>query len=207
MAKSNEINVLLLRSGTTEWDKAGRLSGSCDLPLCEAGCRDAEDLAAKLASTPLSVIYCGPDDACVATAEAVARVTGSKVKPIADLGEIGLGLWEGLLGSEIEEKYPTAYRQWIEDPASVNAPEGEPMLEAEDRILGAVAKALDKVRDGSGGVALVLRPLALGVVRCWLAGEAVSNLWSMVKGCPSAEWRVVPRAMLRQVRDESRAGA
>lgn len=207
MAKSNEIRVLLLCSGRTEWDEAGRLSGSCDLPLSPAGRDEAEAAAQELGGADLAVIICAPDDASVAKAELVAKTTGAKVKPVADLAEPGLGLWEGLLDREVEEKCPTSYRQWLEDPTSVIVPEGEPLVEAEERILSALIKALDKVKDNGAGVGLVLRPMALGLVRGWLAGDVPSNLWSMVKDCPVAEWKTIPRTSLKRTWAESRAGA
>lgn len=207
MAKSNEIRVLLMCSGRTEWDEAGRLSGSCDLPMSSAGRDEAEAAAQAFGGKALSVIYCGPDDASVAKAECVAKATGAKVKPVADLAEPGLGLWEGLLDKEIEDKYPTSYRQWLEDPASVIVPEGEPLTEAEGRILSALVKSLDKAKDNGAGVGVVLRPMAMGLVRGWLAGDVPSNLWSMVRDCPAAEWKLVPRTALKRTWDESRAGA
>ncbi|HVZ93598.1 MAG TPA: histidine phosphatase family protein, partial [Phycisphaerales bacterium] len=37
MGKQTGIQVVLVRSGRTEWDDAGRLQGVTDLPLSESG--------------------------------------------------------------------------------------------------------------------------------------------------------------------------
>src|SRR5690349_826181 len=97
MAKSNEIRVLLLRTGQTAWDEAGRICGATDVPLTSDGLEAARQQAASLTGEHVSTILCGPDEASVATAQELAKTIGGKIKPVDGLGEVNLGLWEGLL--------------------------------------------------------------------------------------------------------------
>lgn len=203
MAKSNEIRVLLVRTGETEWEKAGRLAGATDVPLSEAGRDAVRRTAESLADARLSTIYCGPDEASQVTAQELARVTGGKVRIVEELGEINLGLWEGLLASELEEKCPTAYRQWMEDPASVLVPEGENLEDARARIMESLARALD--RAGNGAVGVVLRPVAMALVACELTGTPTRSLWSMMRTGPATQWRTIHRETIRAARGRARA--
>jgi probable phosphoglycerate mutase len=209
MSKSNEIRVLLVRTGETEWDQAGRITGAADVPLSEAGLEAATKAADELAATGtrLSTVFCGQDEASVATAERVASATGARIKPLEELSEIKLGLWEGLRLAELEEKCPSCVRQWRDDPASVQAPEGETLEDARDRLMEALGKSVGKVRGDSGAVGVVLRPLAHALVGCELSGTPTRNLWSMIESGLSTQWRTVDRNQIREAADRVRAGA
>jgi probable phosphoglycerate mutase len=227
MGKVTDIELLLFASGATSWDEAGRIVGSCDLPPSEGGLAKVRERVAALLTASgaangapeegsdarpslggVSVVLCGPDEASQESAEVLARATESKVRVIDALGEVRLGLWEGMLRSDAEEKFPTSYGQWREDPASVNVPEGESLYEAADRILTGLGRALDKVKSEPGeAVAVVLRPLALGIVRSWLGGLELSALWSTIEGCPCSERWSLTRARVKLMKEGAGARA
>ena len=202
MAKSTDIRLLLVRTGATEWEAAGRLCGACDLPLSAEGRRSLKDSVGAIDAEPVSLLLCGPDEASVETANALAEQTGAKVRKLDDLEEVGLGLWEGMLASEVEEKYPTAYRQWKDDPASVTPPEGESLTEAEERIIGALSRGLSKAKGAAG---VVLRPMAHALVRGTLLKVPASRLWAMMDESPAVEWHSARRDELRAGGERARA--
>lgn len=176
MGKQPATEVLLIRSGETDWDDAERLQGETDLPMSEAGRAAMTALSGTLADEPIETVYCGPDEASVATARAIASHTGARVRRLASLGEMRLGLWEGLREAELLERYPKAYQQWREDPTAVTPPEGDTLANVSDRIITAASKALERAGKG-GRVAFVLRPLAMGILAGWLRGRGLSELW------------------------------
>jgi len=206
MAKSNEIRVLLMRTGETEWCRMGRIAGSTDVPLSDAGREQVRDAILGLGSVRLSTVLCGPDEASQATASALAEASGAKVKVVEELGEIRLGLWEGLLKSELADKCPTCVRQWKEDPASIQAPEGEGLEEAADRISEGLSRHLSKTKADSGAVGVVLRPIAHGLIGCEWSGMPIRSLWSMMETGPSTQWRTLQRDTLQLGRERARAG-
>jgi probable phosphoglycerate mutase len=198
MAKSDEIRVLLVRTGQTEWECAGRVCGAADVPLSPAGEAEARSSVESLTEAHLSTVFCGPDEASMATAKALAEKTGAKVRTVDELGEVSLGLWEGKLESELEETCPRLYRQWIEDPASVHAPEGETLEEARERLVETLGRALARSRNGAVGV--VLRPLAHALVGCELSGTPIRGVWSMMKSGGPLQWQTIPRDSLKKPR-------
>jgi phosphoserine phosphatase len=205
MAKTGQLRLLLVRSGATEWDKCGRMCGSSDLPLCEEGRAAFLAELEQLGRPGLATVLTSPDEASLVTAGLLAEATGAKIKDYDELREVNLGLWEGRLGSDLEARCRSAYRQWVSDPTTVVPPEGETIEEAEARIVPTLAKLLGKARVGAdGAVGLVMRPLALGVVKCWLEGMPTSKLWTAVHDRPVTEWRQVSRPWLAELDNSTR---
>jgi len=203
MPKASDLRVLLVRSGQTQWDAAGRVTGSADLPLTDAGRRHIQEEVAALDGARLGVVLCGPDEGSRETAGIVAEATGARVKTVEGLHEMRLGLWEGLRAADLEERYPKAYRQWTDDPAAVLVPDGETVSEAMDRLVSELARSLERVKEASQGVGVVLRPMALALVRCWMGDGKTKGVWTCGDQ-PDVEWRSLGRDQIRRPREPAR---
>lgn len=198
MAKSTHIKLLLVRAGASAWDDAGRLSGSADLPLSDAGRAGVGATASAVEPGSVCQVWSGPEESADLTARAVAAAADARHKVVPALHELGVGLWEGLGGADAEGRGGKAFRQWREDPTSVVPPGGEPLEQAAERVIGQVRGLLSKTRgDESCGVCLVLRPMVHGIVRCWLRGEPLGGLWAATRESEMAEWLRVDRESLR----------
>ncbi len=68
-SKRASIVLSLVQCGETAWDGEGRLHGSTDLPLSEAGREVVKDAATGLISARFNTIYHPPDEAATETAE------------------------------------------------------------------------------------------------------------------------------------------
>lgn len=201
MAKIATQRILMLRTGATEWVDSGRLQGATDLPLSVRGVQQIRGEVAALGHPPLTAIVCGPDEASAATAEVLAEVSGAKVVAVRELEEVNFGLWEGMLRSELEERFCRAGKQWDDDPASVVPPEGESLDVFALRLLPALRRAITKLGGrrgastvsrlggvGGEGVGIVLRPIADALVRCVLAGRPSNELCSVIETRPQPQW-------------------
>lgn len=207
MAKSTIIPVLLVRAGPTSWDTAGRLGGACDLPVCPAATMHTQEVCRELDSVPVVAVITGPDEASRSTAKMIAEACGARVRSFEGLHEVDVGLWEGLLPTELEEKFPTAFRQWQEDPGSIVIPGGESVVEAQERIIGAMTRALERLADNGKLVVVVLKPIAMGLVLCWLNGVSLDRLWRTMGEAGATERREVPRSLLEERREGSQVSA
>ena len=208
MPKPTHFRILLVQAGGTEWDRDGRLSGDADLPL--SGPERARLEALQPADwTPhgaenrpeLDIILTGPDEASQATASlASAAYAGVKVKKVAGLKDLDLGLWEGVLPEDLQDRCPTSFKQWQEDPGSVTAPEGESLTGAVDRVLAEIRKAADRTKRENPAVGVVLRPVAYAAVRCWLEALPTTQMRGVL-GEDAAEPRLfeVERARFEHV--------
>jgi phosphoserine phosphatase len=129
--------LLLVRHGETEWNATRRWQGFTGPPLNELGVKQAEELAAKLAATPVDAVYSSDAIRAVQTAEIVARPRGLSVQLDARLREVNFGEWEGLTRDEINQRYAGAFQQW--DECKLAAPTGgETDLEMAERVIKAV---------------------------------------------------------------------
>lgn len=207
MTSKSDIRLLLVRSGATEWDEAGRVQGSTDLPMCEAGrgvCVEGLKSLAMGNGWKPGVVLHGPDEASAQTAGMLSRMTGARRREVEELREMDLGLWEGQLDEQLEERYPSAYAKWRDDPSSVQPPDGERLGEAEARLLRALDRAAERATKPV--VAVVLRPIVFGVAACLLKGEAFSGMWEFVEGERGVVEVEGARARLRELAAGARGG-
>lgn len=209
MAKTNDIQVILIRCGRTGWDDSNRLQGRTDLPLSESGREAAQatirDLASLLAAPGVAAIYTGPDEASQETAGMVAQTTAAKIKTIDDLAALDLGIWDGLLESQLMERFPTAYRQWKDRPGSVNPPEGETFEEGDTRVRRAMCRVLE--RANGKPLAFVLRPIPYAMATLWLQGRSLNELWSVLEDGPQSHSLTAARELIRTSLEELKARA
>lgn len=202
MPTSDTIPLLLVRTGATEWDDARRVQGLTDLPLSSAGSTAVtKDLGEYVEQTRGSawsgfdVLLHSPDEASRQTAKILNGLVRTKAKAVEDLHPMDMGLWEGLREADLLERHPTAYERWREDPTAVTPPEGESLTYAEDRLLGGLRRSLAR----RSSAAVVLRPPAFGILRCWLSNRPLTDLWPVLADAPSAELFVVERSRLKSL--------
>jgi broad specificity phosphatase PhoE len=196
VAKSSEIQLILVPGARSEWDELGRLQGQADLPMSEAGAEAVKALVDSLAGDPIERVLTAPDEASIKTARAIARQMGLRAVKIEACCEVSLGLWEGLEASIALERYPKVYRQWRTDPLSVVPPEGEPLEEAARRIIKGLCKSLEK--NAKSVVVVVLRPTAFAIVESWICDEPIGEHWP-----PDTSREIVRRMFVRKKLQES----
>jgi alpha-ribazole phosphatase len=125
----------LVRHGETEWNAEGRFCGRTDVPLSEAGRRQARSLAERLKPLPFLALYSSPLERALETARLISQRFG--LEPILDerLVELNYGQWEGRTLAEIMKNDPETFQAWDADPAQVAPPGGETGLEAQQRVV------------------------------------------------------------------------
>jgi len=117
-----------------------RLIGATDLPLDEAGRRQAAALAGRLASRGIRRIVTSPMARCRETATALAAPGSVPVEVDVDLREVDFGRWEGLTFTEAAQRDPEALKHWIEQPDAFTFPGGESVPEFWARVGRAVVR-------------------------------------------------------------------
>lgn len=169
------MRVILIRPGATNYDEQGRILGTLDVPLSDAGLRQVEDNARDLCDKGILAIYCSGNESARRSAEAIGRLLDIKVKVLDGLRNLDHGLWQGLQVEEIQRKHPKVYRQWVESPGTVCPPEGEPMQEA----YGRVAEAMELLSRRHRGevVGMVCPEPVASLVRCWFHRRGLERIW------------------------------
>lgn len=111
--------VILVRHGESSYNVDRRVQGHCDLSLLtHKGESMAVQVAGALRGISFDAVYSSPLQRARQTA---GLILGNLDHPPTlqttdNLKEISLPLWEGLLFSEVEAKFPDEYRDWLSQP-------------------------------------------------------------------------------------------
>lgn len=208
MSKPIGYTITLVRSGGTSWDEEDRLIGQTDLPMTDLGSDEvARAIHACEFGHPFQMILVSDEEASTRAARMLPQSPDTKIKSNDDLRNVNLGLWEGVLASDLQDRCPSTYAQWKESPERIAPPEGESLADAQERLLSAIEKTLAKCKGARPHVAIVLRPLAWGVVRCWLTGDQVCSLWDQLEATNTIEHFELAKSALTDRKQSSRASA
>ncbi len=175
-------SAILIPCAQTNWQAAGRFCSSTPVDVNEEGERQIEQWASMLADHAPATIYCSDRSPSDQTALLLAKQLNTKAKKVAQLREIGLGLWEGLTPDQLQKRFGKAYKQWKGDPSSVHPPEGEELAAGAERLLAAFNQLARKHTDECFGV--VLGRLSFSATRCNLEDAGFDEFWQMASDQP-----------------------
>jgi probable phosphoglycerate mutase len=102
--------VIIVRHGQTEWNIANIRQGHLDSALTQEGIAQAKALARRLMREKFSALYSSDLGRAVQTAQIISDATGHEIVTDPRLRERHLGIFQGLIGDEIRERYPEEYR-------------------------------------------------------------------------------------------------
>lgn len=146
------MNLYLIRHGQTDWNVAGRIQGSTDIPLNETGRRQAQCLAKGMEGRPVTKVFTSRLMRAYETGQAIGKSQKVPVEKIDGLEEVAYGDWEGLTMEEIAGKYPKELEQWYLSPVEVAPPGGETQTQVYERCKKAMETILAQAE---GDVAIV----------------------------------------------------
>jgi broad specificity phosphatase PhoE len=136
--------ILLARHGETDDNiEPIRAQGWRDTPLNDTGRRQASELAERIAARAVPVRSLWSSDLSRAreTAEIVGRRIGLVPRLDRRLREGSRGRWEGHLFVDIERAEPEPYAAWRRAGPEWRFPEGESLLEHQQRVSACVGDA------------------------------------------------------------------
>lgn len=132
----DDATIWLVRHGETEWSASGQHTGLTDIPLTEAGKKQAEALRDVLADVHPALVLCSPRS----RAQETAQLAGLTVDETTDdLAEWDYGAYEGRTSAEIRRDVPD-WTIWTH-----GAPGGETatrIRERADRVLQRCVEAV-----------------------------------------------------------------
>lgn len=174
------MRVLLARHGQTDWNAAGKIQGSSDIPLNDTGRSQARALSEKLRDGQyrVQVIYTSPLKRARETAEVVGNALGVDVVCAPELTELNFGDWEGCSWGEIGERWPEQFAAYSADRRNYAPPGGESYAE----MLTRARPFLDSLRRKRGGDALcVCHSAVMRGLLADLQGMSVSESYKRLR--------------------------
>ena len=180
--------LLLIRHGETDGNREGRFQGQSDVPLNDAGHRQAQRLAARLAGEAHDALFTSDLLRARQTAAPLAAAWARAPGALAGLREQNFGLLEGLDAATIQARHPVLWQGWLQQDADFAVPGGESQRQFYTRVLAAVhALAADHA-----GRRLVLVT----------HGGVLDMLWRSAHGLPLAGLRecLIPNTGINRLR-------
>lgn len=145
--------LYLARHGETDWNRERRWQGATDVPLNDEGRAQARALAERLRDLGIGRVHGSDLARARETAEIVAAALAAPLIAVsARFRERGFGVFEGRTREECEQRWPDAWRAYVEDFR--NTPEGaEPAHAVVARMLEGVHDVVDAA---AGEAALIV---------------------------------------------------
>jgi len=147
------VHILLLRHGTTQWNREKRYLGHTDVPLLTESYQELEPVRQALSAWQWDEIYCSDLLRCRESLDyvlPVKRSKGAKITYDPALRELDFGEWEGCIYSDLCDQ--AMYRRWIDDPASICPPHGESWQHFSSRLNHFACTLLPELQPNPAGL-------------------------------------------------------
>jgi probable phosphoglycerate mutase len=150
--------LFLCRHGTTDYPEnrfypSGSGSGGEEPALNERGRLQAQQLGKYFTALgKLDALYVSPSLRTRQTMEPIAKGRDIPVVVMPELGERGMGLWDGCTAEEIQQRDSEEWRRWKLEPLSFTPPGGESLGDFSQRM----AKAVDMILEKESGKTVVV---------------------------------------------------
>ncbi|NLB81671.1 MAG: histidine phosphatase family protein [Clostridiaceae bacterium] len=166
--------VIFIRHGEADGNIDRVFHGHYNSDLTENGVRQIKLTAERLRDTNIDAIYSSDLKRTYKTAEAIAQGRNMEIITDERLREINGGQWEDVPWDELPNKFPESYGFWLNNPLHVQMPDGESMIEFQNRIYDAVQ---EKINKHIGKVlCIVTHGTALRVLLCKYHNKSLSDL-------------------------------
>ncbi|NDJ23320.1 histidine phosphatase family protein [Nostoc sp. B(2019)] len=178
------VRLLLVRHGETEWNRQTRFQGQIDVPLNDNGRQQSQKTGEFLQEIAIDFAVSSPMLRPKETAEIILKHHPSVELELQDgLREIGHGLWEGRLETEIEQEFPGELQRWRTVPAKVQMPEGENLQQVWERSVTAWQSIVEAALTKQFKTVLVVAHDATNkTLLCHILGLPLENFWNFRQG-------------------------
>ncbi|WP_119395916.1 histidine phosphatase family protein [Salinibius halmophilus] len=167
--------VYLVRHGETEWEKQGVFEGRLDSPLTEMAEKNARRRCAQLRDKSFSVAVSSSAGRALSTRN---LLVGNRDLPRVThpgLIDIHLGELEGMSERNAQTLYPEALHDYLENPESFTAPNGESFEAVQYRAVNAVNQ-LARQYQGSN-ILIVSHAAVIASIACHFEKQPLCQFW------------------------------
>lgn len=172
----------IIRHGLTAGNLDGLYIGHTDVPLCEDGIAQIEEMKRDMIYPQSQFVFSSPLKRCTQTSQLIYP----EVKPIIikELTEYDFGEFDGKSAAELHEKQPL-FDRWLAGEPGIKPPFGESNIEFTERICACFVKIVDGIlKTGTDNAVVITHG---GVIMTLLANfalpEAEAHEWMTPSGC------------------------
>jgi broad specificity phosphatase PhoE len=150
--------VYLIRHGQTDYNAEGRIQGWLEVPLNAEGRIQADKLARRLASKPISTVYASPLSRAADTGRAIAEARKAPLIIDERLREYHMGEWGGKTVAELSADFNALEH----GDAEIHPPGGETAQQMRERVDAFLRDALERHTEHDDRIAVVSHGGTLG---------------------------------------------
>jgi probable phosphoglycerate mutase len=144
------LKLILVRHGETYWNEEKRVQGGdSDIELNDTGFEQARKLATFLRNEPIATILSSPLKRAIATAEVIASHHQLPIKIDERLSELKVGELEGVSVSNLGTTFSQFLIQWWQNRGSEVLPDGETLVELQQRAWKVIEGILQEHKDST----------------------------------------------------------
>lgn len=176
--------IVLIRHGEPEASAKGRCYGKLDVGLSANGRRQIEQTARFLERFKLWAVYSSPRIRATESAKIIAEKNNLITETREDFAEIDFGDFEGLEYAEVERRFPETYRKWMNQPTTVEFPNGESFARMQTRVLHATNEL--KLRHAGETFAVVSHGGASRIVLANVLGMRNADIFRLAQDYAAA---------------------
>lgn len=162
--------LVVVRHGEAEGNYSHRFIGQSQMQLTDEGHRQAEVLAARLSSLPVTRLVSSDLLRSTATLEPLSRVAGLAVETDSRLREIDNGEWTGLLPEEIRQGWPEMWADYVAG-MDVPRPGGERWIDVARRVI----PVAEELVSGDGTVVVASHGGPVLILAMWASGISIEG--------------------------------
>ncbi|MCB1670292.1 MAG: histidine phosphatase family protein [Gammaproteobacteria bacterium] len=167
--------VHLIRHGETDWNAVRRVQGQKESQLSPLGRQQALQLAAQLATFPISRVYCSSSIRTRETAAILFRERSLETSYHDSLREIHLGPWEGSYYDDLAARDPEQFHNFWHCPDRFAVTGAETFQQLQLRGMQALESITDPLEQDE--IAIVSHGALLKAMLCHFEGRHLSRLW------------------------------
>lgn len=172
------MQLIIIRHGETLWNKEGRVQGISDVELSTVGIEQAGLLALSLKDYPISVIHTSPLKRALKTAEVINEFHRKEINIHNDLMEIDPGDFEGAYYKELVVCEKDFLNKWFANPASVKMPNGESLLQLQERAW----RVMERIINKNENALVVAHNFTIGAIICRIRGISLNEFHKSLVG-------------------------
>ena len=168
------MQIVLVRHGATDWNLQGRCQGASDRDLSDVGVRQAEQTADLLSNESIQAVYSSDLRRARQTAERISQRHNLTVMIEENVRELDHGALEGLTFNEIKQNYSEFLARWRTEPAEIQVPGGERLIDVAERAWQGVNRIVER-HPAARSVVIVSHNFPILGIVCRVSGTHLNN--------------------------------
>jgi len=172
--------IYLIRHGESTANKEKAFQGWNDVHLSAKGIIQAKKLSAYFSREKIrfTKIFASPLARARETAEPLIMCSDNPDIIIIDgFKSINVGDWGGWVISTVEKEFADEYHIWRTTPELFRFPNGESLIDIQNRSLTSLHQILDKIEDSTSNIAMVSHMMTIKVLALSMLDKNLANVW------------------------------